>query len=612
MIRKITYVMAFVMILGVILSFTTNTLKIRNNKPAPDIVITGDEPRNPNSVMYTGSLDAVNNGIPNTITYSDSIVSVTDVYMGVWSIYDLQSNAVPQYLYQWYKDTIHATFMQNMTPGWPGADRKSLYLVSTDAGATWTNLGAVGTSSSISSGYPAIYCFDDGRAIVGTHSIEGGLGQHPTLYHDIAPLVGVFNLCDPGGVAATTTRVWLRMVATSTGKVPFICAYNPTGGADTVTWLNVLTNPTNCTFSGYVVKNDMDNAEQYSIARAQDGTLGIAYISNDFVVANGMDVKYMKSTDEGLTWGAPITVYDATPAAQFIGPGRSVDLVYVGNTPKITFGMYWQTNAGTYYPGLNGRIMFWSPDINGGNALLVADSTKVPDHPIQSAGAINDVYVNICRATIGKSRNEQILYCAFGVAREEVSPNVDSTPYFDVYFTWSNDQGATWQGYKQLTNPTNAAPFRDCRYQSMAPVNDNDANFYYANIVYQSDSIPGSAVNGAAESPAKARFIRVKLPSVIGVKNIGTEVPENYSLHQNFPNPFNPSTKIRFEIPSSEFVVLKVYDVVGREIAVLVNEKLTAGIKEFSFNAVNLPSGVYFYELRAGNFKETKKMVLIK
>jgi len=69
MIRKITYVMAFVMILSVVLSFTTNMQKIRNNKTAPDLVISGDEPRNPNSVMYTGNLDAVNNGVPNTITF---------------------------------------------------------------------------------------------------------------------------------------------------------------------------------------------------------------------------------------------------------------------------------------------------------------------------------------------------------------------------------------------------------------------------------------------------------------------------------------------------------------------------------------------------------------
>jgi len=62
----------------------------------------------------------------------------------------------------------------------------------------------------------------------------------------------------------------------------------------------------------------MDNAEQYSIARAQNGTLGIAYISNEFVIANGMDVKYMTSTDEGLTWSTPTVVYDATPSAQLL------------------------------------------------------------------------------------------------------------------------------------------------------------------------------------------------------------------------------------------------------------------------------------------------------
>ncbi|MGH2575866.1 MAG: T9SS type A sorting domain-containing protein, partial [Ignavibacteria bacterium] len=92
----------------------------------------------------------------------------------------------------------------------------------------------------------------------------------------------------------------------------------------------------------------------------------------------------------------------------------------------------------------------------------------------------------------------------------------------------------------------------------------------------------------------------------------GSEIPKNYSLHQNYPNPFNPSTKIRFELPVSEVVTLKLYDVNGKEISTLINEKLTAGIKEYEYNAVNLPSGVYFYTITAGDFKDTKKMVLVK
>lgn len=607
MIRKITYLVSFILLLSVILNFTSYSPMNSKYKTAPIIAVTGDEPRNPNSIPYSGNMNTENIHRQFTTTFSDSIVSITDVYMGESSLYDLQSNAVTQQLMQ-RGDTLHALFMQNLTPGIPSTDRTTQYIVSTDAGATWTTLGAVSSGAGIGSGYGAIYLKDDGTAVVGNHSTEGGLGYHPTTYHDIAPLVGVWSLCDPGGTSATT-RVWQRFVVTSSGRVPFLSAYN--AAVDTATWINVLTDPQNCTYSGYVVFDDMDNAEQYSMEKAADGTIGVAYITNDFNPADGNDIHYITSTDEGATWSSPTTVFDCTPNPNdFMGALRSVDLVYVGNTPCIVFGLMHLTDAGSYYPGLNGRIMYWNPHINSGNPVLLADSTLVPDNPIQGTNTINDVYPNITRATIGKSSNESILYCTFSVARTEVSPNPDSTPYMDVYFAWTNDQGDTWNGYVPLTNLS--GPIRDNRYPCLAPVSYNDNDFYYANLVVTNDSIPGSSVNGAAESLAQLHFIQVKLPSVIGVKNIGSEVPRNYALNQNYPNPFNPTTRITFELPTSTFVLLKVYDVAGREVAVLVNEKLTAGKKEYEFNAINLPSGVYFYTINAGDFKATRKMVLIK
>jgi len=88
--------------------------------------------------------------------------------------------------------------------------------------------------------------------------------------------------------------------------------------------------------------------------------------------------------------------------------------------------------------------------------------------------------------------------------------------------------------------------------------------------------------------------------------------PNNYTLSQNYPNPFNPSTSIHYQFPELSFVTLKVYDVLGREVTILVNEEKPAGIYEVEFDGVNLPSGIYLYRLYAGNFIETKKMVLLK
>ena len=89
-------------------------------------------------------------------------------------------------------------------------------------------------------------------------------------------------------------------------------------------------------------------------------------------------------------------------------------------------------------------------------------------------------------------------------------------------------------------------------------------------------------------------------------------LPENFSLQQNYPNPFNPSTLIEYSIPEQSFVDLKIYDILGNEIAVLVNAEQSAGVYRADFTGANLTSGIYFYKLQTGSFIETKKMVLTK
>jgi hypothetical protein len=88
--------------------------------------------------------------------------------------------------------------------------------------------------------------------------------------------------------------------------------------------------------------------------------------------------------------------------------------------------------------------------------------------------------------------------------------------------------------------------------------------------------------------------------------------PGTFSLLQNYPNPFNPSTKILFEVPESGFVALKVFNLFGQEVATLVDEQKTVGSHEVVFDATQLPSGVYFYRLRAGSFADSKKLVLLR
>jgi L-ascorbate metabolism protein UlaG (beta-lactamase superfamily) len=110
----------------------------------------------------------------------------------------------------------------------------------------------------------------------------------------------------------------------------------------------------------------------------------------------------------------------------------------------------------------------------------------------------------------------------------------------------------------------------------------------------------------------------VKPGSTIELNSTATSVekstnhPEDFRLDQNYPNPFNPSTRIDFTLPTSLFVTLKIYNVLGKEVGTLISENLQAGNHSRIWNAVNMPSGIYYYKLQAGKYTETKKLVLLK
>ena len=104
---------------------------------------------------------------------------------------------------------------------------------------------------------------------------------------------------------------------------------------------------------------------------------------------------------------------------------------------------------------------------------------------------------------------------------------------------------------------------------------------------------------------------------IVSVEEIADVVPTKFILHQNYPNPFNPTTNIKYQIPELRFITLKIYDILGNEVATLVNEEKPVGEYEVDFNVgtsreLSLPSGVYFYQLKTNNFIQTKKMLLLK
>ncbi|MFN3394776.1 MAG: choice-of-anchor I domain-containing protein, partial [Candidatus Thermochlorobacter sp.] len=104
----------------------------------------------------------------------------------------------------------------------------------------------------------------------------------------------------------------------------------------------------------------------------------------------------------------------------------------------------------------------------------------------------------------------------------------------------------------------------------------------------------------------------IQLSATASVEQLADIVPRGFALEQNYPNPFNPTTTIRYSLPQAAQVSLKVYDILGREVAQLVKMRQAAGVYVAQFNAANLPSGMYFYRLEAGAYRETRKMMLVK
>jgi len=364
--------------------------------------------------------------------------------------------------------------------------------------------------------------------------------------------------------------------------------------------------------------------ENYAVARSQSGKIGLAYLNNNVLnPGNDDDIWFMESTDDGSTFSTPLKIFDADYSAtgDSLGGIRAVSLIYQYDNPKVAFSILKQDpTAATFTPLFPNKCMFWSTTLPGTDpdrSIVVADSNNIwlPKDSLFYQGASNDVFGIYDRPAIGISADGNALFYSIMAITNKFGGDIDTNNFRSFYLTASGDGGATWKAPERVTPET---PVMDWTYASMSPISDMDANNYYVNMLIQKDTIPGSFVNHGVngQSLAEHMFTRITISKdsiTIGINNISNEIPDAYNLFQNYPNPFNPNTKIRFELPNASNVTLKVYNVRGQLVEVLVNNEIvTAGLKEVEFNATNLASGIYFYTIQAGDFKATKKMMLLK
>ncbi len=413
------------------------------------------------------------------------------------TVYDLQSNGVPQQIWQdpITPANVHAVFMYSLVPGF--ATRGCAYLFSSDFGATWSNMGDV--PSTARSGFPAISGLVSGAAVVANQNTTNGTSSRTKIYYDQGAGFGVFTEIDPG-VSTEGDPIWPRLICLPNNNISFAASIN----GQIYSYTNRATNiaPPG-TFSGYQTYPG-DQAETYSLALAPNGTVGHAFIGSDDVDPN--DVFYRSSSDGGLTWTPKQRIWDWNVNTDSIGCLRGVSMVFGNNNqPYVSFNTSLMTES-AFFPALPSQIRVWSPVISGGTPIVIASQFNVPFY--QNTGNTQDAFLPLCRPSIGRSSTGNSIFVAFNATTAQ--EGTDFNRYFAVWSAYSLDNGNSWTAPERLTP---AQPLRDWRYVSVSPTNNVMGNTWTVQMVCQSDSLAGSHVNGAPIGRGELVGIRY-IPSI--------------------------------------------------------------------------------------------------
>jgi hypothetical protein len=251
-------------------------------------------------------------------------------------------------------------------------------------------------------------------------------------------------------------------------------------------------------------------------------------------------------------------------------------------------------NPGMFYQ-IDAPVSYWSVATG-----IIQIATTVHDTSITRPGNLFGNLVTQPDIGIDASDNPYIIY------QQQISEQ-DTAGIFlqHIYATGSPDGGATWTVPIDITPGTGF----DASYGSMAELVDD-----YVHVSYMSDPLGGNFIRGNHELISVAvmyhKFSAATLTT--GIRELTGTTPEAYRLEQNYPNPFNPSTNIRYSVPAGGIISLKVYDLLGQEVATLYDGYQDAGSYVVDFNASALANGPYYYTLTAGDFVETKAMLLLK
>lgn len=347
------------------------------------------------------------------------------------------------------------------------------------------------------------------------------------------------------------------------------------------------------------------------------------------------EVYYTRSTDRGLSW-QPVQLlssndghHSAFPHSQFDTAGDTLAIVWrdsVGGLNKWDVFASFSTDGGQSWssspvPILNSPDSEWDPDliIDNQNRIHlfytvypnnnpfwgarnyyrysddVGNTWHLPNNP--SDGMISDNYRSQLLEGTRYGPINNVLFTTWKDERDFdiLNGNVRG----DIMLRYSTDRGLNRAKAEFVTDAYDST----IGFKGGHLLSTGEYCINYE-LIYPEDINNPSTYVGV--------FFKKRNSIITSIYNDNSLIAKEYFLNQNYPNPFNASTTISFTISYSEFVTLKIYDVLGNEVATIVNENLTAGIHSYKFNAGNLTSGVYIYKLQAGKFSEANKMILLK
>ena len=344
----------------------------------------------------------------------------------------------------------------------------------------------------------------------------------------------------------------------------------------------------------------------------------------DGVPVDSADCVWMLySSDAGTNW---------TPS--MIGHDGMVDLVQGYHTPNYgplfeNFGQLDMSiaNDGVAHALANGYgLVFLDANLDS----VIADSypvlywnsttntwVSISDIEIDTIQAISSYYpgntFGQAWPSISESEDGQVLYAMWTGPELPTTGtlNVDNGFYHtDLYHALSEDGGANWTYLGLFPGMVaNMSETYGHAAQHLEKISDTD---YKAHIVYMADPSAGVGVFGEGDAAALCDILYTTYDIVLTSVDDDANLVRNFDLAQNYPNPFNPSTVINYTLAERSNVTLKVYDVLGKEVASLVNNSQEVGSHQVTFDASNLASGLYIYTLNAGNFTSSKKMMFLK